>query len=243
MSARVSRMAMSLFGLLSAGMALNMTVMQPSSQHDALAHEGVWGAVKETAALSAPEIDTAGGAPSQAPAFSATGPVAGGSSPVTPGIVQRIVVSPPGADPREMTREIQTLLAGKSYETGGQDGIAGPVTQAAILAYEIDNGLPLTAEPSDALLQMMKEGRRGPATNASLAPGPKADALIRSVQGSLAKLGYTVGRADGRLGEATIAAIRAFEKQQGMADTGRISGDLVVRLTRLSATARTADKR
>ena len=36
----------------------------------------------------------------------------------------------------------------------------------------------------------------------------------------------------------------AFEKQQAMPDTGRISGDLLTRLTRLSTTApRTAERR
>jgi hypothetical protein len=45
------------------------------------------------------------------------------------------------------------------------------------------------------------------------------------------------------LGETTIAAIRAFEKQQAMADTGRISGDLLIRLTRLSTAPRTAERR
>ncbi len=243
MSAPFSKLAMTLFGLLSAGVALNMTVMQPAHRQDALAHDGVWGAVKETAALAAPEIDAPGAVTAPTSDGAAVGPVAGGSDPITPGIVQRVVVSPPGGDPRQVTREIQSALAAKGYETGGQDGIAGPVTQAAILAYEIDNALPLTAEPSDALLNLIKEGRRGPATNAALAPGAKAEALIRTVQTSLTKLGYNAGRADGRLGEATIAAIRAFEKQQAMPDTGRISGDLVSRLSRLSTPSRTADKR
>jgi peptidoglycan hydrolase-like protein with peptidoglycan-binding domain len=94
------------------------------------------------------------------------------------------------------------------------------------------------------LLAKIKDASQATATAASLAPGPKADALIRSVQVSLGKLGYKVGRADGRLGESTIAAIRAFEKQQAMPDTGRISGDLLTRLTRLSTTApRTAERR
>ncbi len=243
MSARFPKLAMVLFGLLSAGVALNMTVMQPAHRQEALAHDSVWGAVKETAALAAPEIDAASAAAAPASGVGAAGPVAGGAAPITPGIVQRVVVSPPGADPRQVVRDIQSALAAKGYETGGQDGIAGPVTQAAILAYEIDNALPLTAEPSEALLGMIRDGRRGPATSTAPAPGAKAEALIRSVQTSLAKLGYTVGRADGRLGEATIAAIRAFEKQQSMPDTGRISGDLVSRLTRLSAPPRTADKR
>ena len=252
MSARISRLATALFAVLSAAMAINLTVMQPGARVERVAdRSGMWGAVRETAALAVPELDKRNERPELpvgAPAGAASrvgGPVPTSSGPLTPGIAQRVLVSPPGAaDPTQTTRAVQMALAAKGYETGGTDGIAGPVTQAAILAYEVDNGLPLTAEPSDVLLAKIKDGRRGTATAASLAPGPKADALIRSVQVSLGKLGYKVGRADGRLGETTIAAIRAFEKQQAMPDTGRISGDLLTRLTRLSTTTpRTAERR
>ena len=252
MSARISRLATALFAVLSAAMAINLTVMQPGARVERVAdRSGMWGAVRETAALAVPELDQRNERPELpvgAPAGAASrvgGPVPTSSGPLTPGIAQRVLVSPPGtADPMQTTRAVQMALAAKGYETGGTDGIAGPVTQAAILAYEVDNGLPLTAEPSDVLLAKIKDGRRGTATAASLAPGPKADALIRSVQVSLGKLGYKVGRADGRLGETTIAAIRAFEKQQAMPDTGRISGDLLTRLTRLSTTTpRTAERR
>lgn len=252
MSARISRLATALFAVLSAAMAINLTVMQPGARVERVAdRSGMWGAVRETAALAVPELDQRNERPELpvgAPVGAASrvgGPVPTSSGPLTPGIAQRVLVSPPGAaDPTQTTRAVQMALAAKGYETGGTDGIAGPVTQAAILAYEVDNGLPLTAEPSDVLLAKIKDGRRGTATAASLAPGPKADALIRSVQVSLGKLGYKVGRADGRLGETTIAAIRAFEKQQAMPDTGRISGDLLTRLTRLSTTTpRTAERR
>jgi peptidoglycan hydrolase-like protein with peptidoglycan-binding domain len=252
MSARISRLATALFAVLSAAMAINLTVMQPGARVERVAdRSGMWGAVRETAALAVPELDQRNERPELpvgAPAGAASrvgGPAPTSSGPLTPGIAQRVLVSPPGAaDPTQTTRAVQMALAAKGYETGGTDGIAGPVTQAAILAYEVDNGLPLTAEPSDVLLAKIKDGRRGTATAASLAPGPKADALIRSVQVSLGKLGYKVGRADGRLGETTIAAIRAFEKQQAMPDTGRISGDLLTRLTRLSTTTpRTAERR
>lgn len=251
MSARISRLATALFAVLSAAMAVNLTVMQPGVRVEHVAdRSGTWGEVRETAALAVPELDQRVGRPelpagAQAgPASRVSGPVPTNSGPLTPGISQRVLVSPPGAaDPTQTTRAVQMALAAKGYETGGTDGIAGPVTQAAILAYEVDNGLPLTAEPSDMLLAKIKDGGRGAATAGSLAPGPKADALIRSVQMSLSKLGYKVGRADGRLGETTIAAIRAFEKQQAMPDTGRISGDLLIRLTRLSTAPRTVERR
>jgi peptidoglycan hydrolase-like protein with peptidoglycan-binding domain len=205
----------------------------PGTNGRVIVRDGDYGAVRETAALVVPEIDRQ----------PAAGPTPGGSAPVMPGVVQRLVVEPPATDRRELVRSVQTALSAKGYATGGTDGLAGPVTQAAILAYEIDHGLPLTADPSETLLRKIEEGGRGPGGAAGLVPGPKAETLIRSVQQSLAKLGYPVGKVDGRLGEATIGAIREFERQQSMPDTGRISGDLLTRLTRLSATPRAADRR
>lgn len=229
MSERISRLATALFVLLTAAVAVNLTVLQPLTGQPSRVAARDWdgGVVRETAALIVPEID----------ARPQTGPA------VTPGVAQRLVVSPPQADPREITRAIQAALAARNYETGGTDGIAGPVTQAAILAYEIDHQLPLTAEPTEALLRQIEEGGSGRASGASAIPGPKAEALIRSVQVALARLGYPVGKPDGRLGEMTIAAIRQFERQQAMPDTGRISGDLLTRLSRLSAAPRTAERR
>ncbi len=235
MSERISRLATALFVLLTAAVAVNLTVLQPLPGQPSRVAARDWdaGAVRETAALIVPEID----------ARPQTGANTGGSAAVAPGVAQRLVVSPPQADPREITRAIQAALAARNYETGGTDGIAGPVTQAAILAYEIDHQLPLTAEPTEALLRQIEEGGSGRASGASVVPGPKAEALIRSVQVALARLGYPVGKPDGRLGEMTIAAIRQFERQQAMPDTGRISGDLLTRLSRLSAAPRTAERR
>lgn len=235
MTAGTSRLATAVFALLSGLLAINLTVLQPTSRHEGLR-------VSETAALAVPE--TSWGVSEVPTGPGTTGPQGVGALGPRPGISnQRIVVTPPGKSLLETTRAIQTALAAKGYETGGADGLAGPVTQAAILAYEIDNGLALTAEPSEALLDDIVNGRRGRPEEASTPPGPKAEALVRNVQSSLARLGYAVGAADGRLGEATIAAIRAFEKQQAMADTGRVSGALLTRLSRLSAAPQTAVKR
>jgi len=239
MSERLSRLAMGLFAVLTAAVALNLVVLQPvpGSQTHLAARGPEWGAVRETAALAASEIDRPNGA---------TVTTGEGPPRTAPAVGQRLVVDPPATDRREIARAVQRALEARGYETGGTDGIAGPVTQAAILAYEIDHGLPLTAEPSEALAKMIVEGPQagsGGVGAGTLTPGPKAETLIRSVQQSLARLGYPIGKPDGRLGEATIAAIRQFERQQSMPDTGRISGELLTRLTRLGGSPRTADRR
>jgi peptidoglycan hydrolase-like protein with peptidoglycan-binding domain len=64
--------------------------------------------------------------------------------------------------------------------------------------------------------------------------------VIRSVQRSLAKLGYKAGAANGKLTPETARAIRAFEADQALPETGRISGPLLARLGRLASDGRVA---
>jgi lysozyme family protein len=53
---------------------------------------------------------------------------------------------------------------------------------------------------------------------------------IRSVQKGLQRLGYDIGVADGKIGKRTTAAIRKYEKDNGMRVTGKISKALLVSL-------------
>ncbi|MBL9059166.1 MAG: lytic murein transglycosylase, partial [Mangrovicoccus sp.] len=49
-------------------------------------------------------------------------------------------------------REMQKRLTAAGYDTNGADGVVGPATLKAIAAYQQANGLPVTGEPSPALL-------------------------------------------------------------------------------------------
>jgi membrane-bound lytic murein transglycosylase B len=57
---------------------------------------------------------------------------------------------------------------------------------------------------------------------------------IRELQRLLNRLGYSAGSADGRIGERTRAAIRAFERAQGMEVRGRAT-DVVLEAARVAA--------
>lgn len=149
-----------------------------------------------------------------------------------------------GLDP-ETTKAIQRELASRGYEAGVADGLPGLVTRAAIMAYEADHGMALTAEPTDQLLQNILMGGTPEPKKAGQPgqSGAEAERVIRTVQQSLANLGYGVKSVDGRMGDTTARAIREFEAQQGLKQTGRISGNLVARLARLAGQGRVADKR
>jgi len=65
----------------------------------------------------------------------------------------------------------------------------------------------------------------------------RAAQIVRKVQELLAKLGYQPGQADGRLGEDTLRAVREFELDKGLAAKGRISAEVLMRLTDAAAQA------
>lgn len=63
-----------------------------------------------------------------------------------------------------------------------------------------------------------------------------ADDGVEIVQKLLNRLGYDAGTPDGLLGETTRVAIRSFQRDQRMSETGEITDTLVDRLIEALAT-------
>ncbi|ANT61456.1 murein transglycosylase [Salipiger sp. CCB-MM3] len=55
-------------------------------------------------------------------------------------------------------RELQRRLTGAGFDAGTPDGVLGSKTEAAIQGYQARNGLPVTGEPSQALLSRLRRG-------------------------------------------------------------------------------------
>ena len=149
-------------------------------------------------------------------------------------------------NPVELTRAIQRELSSRGYESGVADGLVGPLTRAAIMAFEYDHGLGLTGQPTSGLLKQILLGRAAAAPSHgeyARVQSAEARAIIRSVQDLLAKLGYKPGPVDGRLNQRTSRAIRKFEMDQALPESGRISGPLISRLVHIAAKRRVASGR
>ena len=70
-------------------------------------------------------------------------------------------------------------------------------------------------------------------TAAVAAPAPSADELkrvVHHVQSQLAARGYDPGPVDGVVGERTRAAIRAWQRDQGLPMDGQLTPELIARL-------------
>ena len=148
-------------------------------------------------------------------------------------------VVPDDAADAETVRAIQRELKLRGYGPLGSDGGMGLPTRAAIMAFEHDQGLALSGEASERLLKRLLLGAAEPAGAEGAGAGKvrsgHAEQVIRSVQQWLAALGYLPGRIDGRLGEETVRAIRDFEMDKGLVPRGRVSAELVVRLSEAAA--------
>lgn len=207
------------FLLLSGGVAINLLVLQPNDRPTtARAPSGA-----RVAAVQGAGLDT--GSISRTPL-----PVIEPG----PGSAAAMLDLPRGRS--EITRAVQRELQIRGYETGGVDGVAGSMTRAAIIGYESDHGMPLTGRPSQELLKRILLGGRDKQAGNAISESQTAEAqtAIRSVQTSLAALGYKPGQIDGRLSPQTQSAIREFEVDQALPETGSLSGPLVARLARLA---------
>jgi peptidoglycan hydrolase-like protein with peptidoglycan-binding domain len=158
--------------------------------------------------------------------------------------IELMPAAPAGESDVETIRAIQRELAQRGYGPLPSDGVLRALTGAAIMAYEYDHGLALTGEASDALLKRILLGAPGGSDQAGAgkARSARAEQLIGSMQHALAALGYQPGRLDGQLGEETSRAIREFEMDKGLVPKGRISAELMLRLTEAAAASKPSSR-
>jgi peptidoglycan hydrolase-like protein with peptidoglycan-binding domain len=126
---------------------------------------------------------------------------------------------------REQVKKVQAALNAAGYNAGPPDGALGPKSRAAIARYQSDNALPATGGIDAGLLASLGiDTGDGGAATASAAP------TIRETQEQLRAHGYTTSSASGTLDSATRDAIRAYQRDAGLAVTGEVSADLLAHL-------------
>ena len=108
-----------------------------------------------------------------------------------------------------LVRDLQRRLARMGYPAGRVDGLFGPRTWRAVVAFQASHGLQM-------------DGIVGPRTSAALSapipilgPGagdqPGGSSAVRSLQRRLAHAGDTPGPIDGHYGALTEQAVRRFQ--------------------------------
>ncbi len=129
---------------------------------------------------------------------------------------------------------VQRALNDLGYSAGPVDGLMGGKTRGAIRAYQIDNNLPVSGEPSRTLYEHIQ---RTLTARVNPAPAPSVDsASVVEIQTRLRDRGYNIGAINGTLDSSTTAAIRAFQGDAGMPVNGLANAALLDQL-RVGSTA------
>lgn len=227
MTERDRKLAAIISLLATTSVALNMFVFQNTGQGSAIETGGI--ATDRTAWVDGPGI--ALGPTSPGPGAQQQ-PTDDGTLPPAP------LGQSDDANRAELTKGIQRELGNIKYEPGQPDGVLGMVTRAAIFAYEYDNGLVLTGQPSEQLLSQLILGSSSMPTSAAR-PGKTmtgdGESLVRTVKQQLAALGYQTGVPGSALTPEFARAVREFETDQKLKVSGRISGPMMSRLLRLQS--------
>ncbi len=133
-----------------------------------------------------------------------------------------------GDDVKKMQQRLKEL----DYLKGSADGDFGEATETAVKNFQANNGLQMDGVAGSATLNKLysSSARKAPSTVATNKPTNtpftslklgSEGSEVRKMQQRLKELGYLKGSADGDFGEATEAAVRAFQKAHGLTVDGK----------------------
>lgn len=134
---------------------------------------------------------------------------------------------------RALTRHVQQQLSRLGFDPGTIDGVFGDNTRVAIAAFERQQGMPVSGQVSPTLAARLDALQTLAATtreqHATVVTGEEP---IRAAQTHLHTLGLEPGSIDGQLGSNTRRALRRFQAQQGLPETGELTDQLLAALAR-----------
>ncbi len=180
---------------------------------------------RQKAALAAP-------APARPRAKPSASAAAKTAAPARTATASNPATAVPAGAPGLIADTQRALLDSRLYD-GPVDGILGPQTKSAISSFEMKIGLIPTGQPSPRLLQQIRKGY--PAAIEPQSTGSVGDSRLKRVQRALNEIGYGPIPEDGVDGDKTSAAIRHFEADNRLPQTGRVSDALAAKLVMIGA--------
>ena len=123
---------------------------------------------------------------------------------------------------------LQERLIELRYLSGVANGVFGAETQAALIAFQKNNGLTEDGNAGSSTLKKLA-GSCKAATRTTPTPVPSGTVTLREgdegenvyiLQAYLFELGYYTGRIDGRFSAETTEAVKAFQRANGLTADG-----------------------
>jgi hypothetical protein len=138
-------------------------------------------------------------------------PVSGADQQVSPAVSAEV----------KFQAALQRELGKRGYSDQLQAGPNG--LRLAVLAYEFDNGMTLTGEPTKELLKRIIFDLNQAPRGAFADRAEINSALVMQIQKTLLELGFFSGTLSGRVDVWTVNAIKAFERYRHIPITGRLA--------------------
>ena len=134
---------------------------------------------------------------------------------------------------------LQKRLKETGYYNGNVDGKFGDSTEAAVRAFQMRNNLTVDGKAGPAT-QRVLYGSKSNITYPSMRQGEESSS-VKNLQYTLYELGYYDGAIDGKYGQTTADAVRAFQIQNKISPVDGVAGSKTLsRLYSADAIAATA---
>ncbi len=142
-------------------------------------------------------------------------------------------------------KQLQQRLKELGYYTSAIDSDYGAKTVAAVKAFQKKNGLSQTGNVDEATLKKLNSTSAVKAngkteTVTTLKKGAKG-AAVKQLQQRLKELGYYNAAIDSDYGTQTVNAVKAFQKKNGLSQTGNVDEATMKKLNSTSAIKANAD--
>ena len=122
----------------------------------------------------------------------------------------------------EQVKTLQKRLKDLGYYHGNVDGKYGDETQASVMAFQLRNNLTVDGKAGPAT-QRVLYGSKSSITYPSMRTGEEGTS-VKNLQYTLYELGYYDGAIDGKYGQTTEDAVRAFQIQNNLTPVDGVAG-------------------
>ena len=122
----------------------------------------------------------------------------------------------------DQVKKLQNRLKELGYYNGSVDGSYGDSTQAAVMAFQLRNNLTVDGKAGPAT-QRVLYGSKANITYPSMRQGEEGTS-VKNLQYTLYELGYYDGAIDGKYGQTTADAVRAFQIQNNIKPVDGVAG-------------------
>jgi peptidoglycan hydrolase-like protein with peptidoglycan-binding domain/DNA invertase Pin-like site-specific DNA recombinase len=120
---------------------------------------------------------------------------------------------------RALQRQLHTL----GWQPGPVDGLFGPRTEAALLRFQTQAGIAVDGIAGPQTRKALKRAIASPLRRGAGYAQPAGSPRVRTVQRQLREHGFRPGPVDGLFGPRTEAALKRFQRADGLAANGVVT--------------------